>query len=102
MTVKPVNPVVEQEARLPVVSHRQAEPDITKVFWFPDDQEVRLLELTEQVPIALDGEVHPFYFRPSPKDDLPLASAIAMIRAEVFGKLKLPGEWGSWSDAVEL
>ena len=35
-------------------------------------------------------------------DNLPAPSAIAMIRPDEFGKLKLPAGWGNWSDAVEL
>ncbi len=102
MPVQPANPVVERQAKLLAVDNRKAEPDIARVFWFPDDREVRLLELTEEVPETTDGEVHPFYFPASPQDDLPLPSAMAMIRAEEFGKLKLPPEWGTWDDAVEL
>src|SRR6266567_571593 len=98
MPVQPVNPAVEQQARLLAEDNRRAEPDIEKTFWFPDDREVRLLELTDQVPASADGEVHPFYFRPSLKDNLPLPTAIAMIRAEEFGSLKLPPEWGNWAD----
>ncbi len=102
MAVQHINPAIEQQARTLAADNRNAEPDITKVFWFPHNQEVRLLELTEQVPQSLDGEVHPFYFRPSPQDNLPAPSAIAMIRASEFGALRLPESWGDWNDAVEL
>ncbi|MFB3890847.1 MAG: hypothetical protein ACE15C_02360 [Phycisphaerae bacterium] len=102
MAVKPVNPVAEKQAKLLALDNRKAEPDVTRVFWFPDDQEVRLVELTEVVPINPDDDLHPFYFRPSPRDDMPLPTALAMIRPDEFGKLKPPSEWGNWSDAVEL
>ena len=102
MPVQPINPVVESQARLLALDNRRAEPDIQKVFWFPDEREVRLLELTDQVPTSAEGQVHPFYFRPSPKDSLPLPSAIAMIRSDEFGRLKLPPDWGDWADAIEL
>lgn len=102
MAVQHVNPVIEQQARLLAADNRQAEPDITGIFWFPDDQEVRLVELTDQVPQSLDGEVHPFYFRPSVQDNLPVPTAVAMIRADEFGRLRLPANWGDWGDAIEL
>jgi hypothetical protein len=102
MTVKSINPDMEKEARMLAAHHREGDPDITKVYWFPDDKEVRLLDLSEQIPIAMDGEVHPFYFPPSPEHGLPMPSAIAMIRPDEFGKLRLPAEWGDWSDAAEL
>jgi hypothetical protein len=102
MPVQNAQPVIERQARLLAVDNRRAEPDISKVFWFPDEQEVRLVELTDQVPHSLDGQVHPFFFRPSPQDQLPAPSVIAMIRVKEFGKLNLPAGWGSWDDAVEL
>jgi hypothetical protein len=102
MGVQQANPAVERQAKLLAAENRQSEPDITRILWFRDDGEVRLLEVTDQVPASMDGEVHPFYFRPSAKDDLPLPSAIVMIRADEVGKLRLPPTWGSWTDAVEL
>jgi hypothetical protein len=102
MTVKPVNPVADRQARYLAVDNRQTNPDITRIFWFPDDEEVRMLEVTEQIPVSEDGEVHPFYFPPAPEYDLPLPSAMVLIQPDEFGKLKLPADWGSWSDAVEL
>jgi hypothetical protein len=102
MAVQNINPAIEKQARLLAEDNRRAEPDIAKIFWFPDDGEVRLVELTEQVPSSEDTELHPFYFRAAPKDNLPAPSAIAMIRAEEFSHLKLPASWGRWEDAVEL
>jgi len=102
MAVGQKNPEVERQAKYLAADNRQVEPDITKVYWFPDDNEVRLLEITEIVPLTSDGEVHPFYFRASPIDDLPLPTAVAMIRAEEFGKLKLPDQWGAWDDGIPL
>jgi hypothetical protein len=102
MTVKPVNPVAEKQARAMAAENRQTNPDITTILWFPDDQEIRFVELTDEVPIYIDEELSPFYFRASPEDDLPLPTAIAMIRPNERGKLKLPAEWGDWNDAVEL
>jgi hypothetical protein len=102
MAVQHINPVIERQARLLAEDNRKTEPDITRVFWFPDESEVRLVELSDQMPVSQDEELHPFYFRAAPKDDLPAPSAVAIIRANEFGLLKLPSHWGSWSDAFEL
>ena len=103
MTVQQhVNPAVEKQAELLARDNRQAEPSITKVYLFPDDGEVRLVELTEQVPVNEDDEMHPFYFRASPQDGLPLPTAVVMIRPDEFGRLKLPPHWCEWAKAIEL
>ncbi len=94
--------VVEKQAKLLAADNYKAEPDIERVYWFPDDSEVRLVELMPSIPIAVDGEIHPFYFRPSPEDNLPFASGIAIIRPAEFGALKLPKNWGDWNSAVLL
>lgn len=102
MTVKKVNPQIEKQAKSLAADNRQAQPDITRILWFPDDTEVRLVELTEQIPANEDDELHPFYFRASPKDDLPFPSAMVMIRPDEINTTKPPTGWGSWTDAVEL
>ena len=102
MPVQHINPVIERQARLLAEDNRRAEPDIAQVFWFPDDSEVRLIELTDQVPANSDGNVQAFYFRPAPADNLPAPSAIALIRSDEFSKLKLPDGWGDWNDAIAL
>lgn len=102
MAVQHMNPAIEQQARLLANDNRRAEPQIARIFWFPDDKEVRLVELIDQVPSSADRQVQPFYFRPSPQDNLPAPSAIAMIRPDEYGALKLPEGWGDWDDATEL
>ena len=102
MTVKPVNPVAEKQARLLAADNRQASPDITRILWFPDDREVRLVEITEEVAANLEEELLPFYFRASPQDNLLLPSAVVMIRPDEVEKFPPPRGWGNWSDAVEL
>jgi hypothetical protein len=102
MPVQHVNPAIERQARVLADDNRRAEPDIVRVFWFPNETEVRLVELSDQMPVTADGELHPFYFRPAPIDDLPAPSAVAIIRSSEFGQLRLPADWGSWADALEL
>lgn len=91
---------IEKQARRLAEEGRQADPTITGVYWFPDDHEVRLVELSPQVPMAHDGKLHPFYFRAS--DEVPAPSGIAMIRPEEFRQLQLPTDWGGWERAVSL
>jgi hypothetical protein len=102
MAVQPVNAEVQEQARLLVADNRHAQPDIGRIFWFPDEEEVRLVEVTEQIPVSSEGEVIPFYFPPAPRYNISAPSAIAMIRPDEIGKLRLPAGWGDWSDAVEL
>jgi hypothetical protein len=82
--------------------NKRTDPGITKIYWFPDEHEVRLLELEDGIPAALSGEVEPFYFDPSPEDNCPLPLGIAIIRNNEFGRLKLPEKWGAWESAREI
>jgi hypothetical protein len=93
---------IKNQALLLAKDNRQADPSITKVFWFPADDEVRLLELTPKIPTSPDGTVHPYRFGPSLRDKLLFPSAIALIRRGEFGQLKLPEGWGTWQEAEEL
>lgn len=93
---------VERQAKLLALDNKKAEPGIVKVYWFPDDEEVRLVELFASVPRSDEGSVRPFYFHPDPATRLPAPSSIAMIRPDEFGRLELPANWGSWDDAILL
>ena len=93
---------IERQARYLASENRKAEPEIEKVYWFPDEQQVLLVEIMQTIPISDDGLVHPFYFQPAPKDDLPAGSGIALIRPEEFGNLALPETWGGWDRAILL
>jgi len=94
--------VIERQAKILAKDNREFEPEITAVYWFPDDDEVRLVEVIPSVPVSPDKVLHPFFFRPSPEDDLPSRSGIALIAPEEEGQIILPGDWGSWSDAIKL
>ena len=82
--------------------NRKDDPSVKRVVWFPDPSIVRLLVLSEDSPASDDGKVYAFYFRPSPKHNLPLPSGVAIIRPSEFGSLKLPEEWGSWDKAQDV
>jgi hypothetical protein len=96
------NEQVEKQARALASENRKAEPTIERVYWFPDEEEVRLVGVTPTVPQSDDGDIHPFYFRADPGGDLPMPSGIALIRPQEVGKLRLPRKWGDWLRAVAL
>jgi hypothetical protein len=93
---------IREQAELLAKENREAEPTIERVYWFPDEEEVRLVELTPVVPQSQEGRLRPFYFRASPQDGLPAPSGIALIRPEEFGRLEVPRGWPAWDAAVEL
>jgi hypothetical protein len=94
---------VEKQARLLAAENRVNDPDITDVYWFPDEREVRLVEVNETVPKSSEEEgVQPFYFKPAPASQLPAPSGIALIRGDEVGKLRLPAKWGDWHSAVKI
>jgi hypothetical protein len=95
-----INEATEQQARSLAADNRKAEPSIIRMYWFPDEREVRLVGLSAEMPENGDRDLHPFYFQPSPQDGLPLPSRIALIRPDEFGTLVLPDGWGGWDDAV--
>ena len=76
----------------------EAEPDIKTIYWFPDDEEVRLVEV-EDIISRSEGSVDPFYFDPSPADNMPAPSGIALIRPDEVNNLTLPTGWGKWENA---
>lgn len=95
---------VKEQAAALAKENRHGDASIQQVYWFPDknNREVRLVEITDDVPKTEDKDVHPFYFRPQPADGLPFPSGIALIRPDEFGNLILPAGWGEWTDATEL
>lgn len=93
---------IEQQAKMLALENRRAEPTITRAFWFPHASEVRLVQLTPQIPATEDGKVHPFYFPASPAHGITAPSGVALIRPEEYRALDLPRDWASWNDAVEL
>lgn len=97
-----LNVTIEEQARSLAADNREAEPGIEKVYWFPHSEEIRLVSLFSNMPASGDGELHPFYFHPSPADGIFAPSRVALIRPEEFGKLGLPPDWGNWDDAVPI
>lgn len=95
---------IESMARYLAREARASEPGIFKIYWFPNTEEVRLIELIEDVPATPsdDPRVYPFYFPANNAAGLPAPSGVALIRPDEFGKLELPPEWGRWELAMEI
>lgn len=85
--------------RLAEANH-EAEPHIEKIYLFPSDQEIRLVEVDPTTPPS--DEVEPFYFEPDLAGGIPFRSAIALIRPDEESRIKLPRGWGSWSAARQI
>lgn len=94
--------IIQRQAQVLAKENKLAEPGIKKILWFPDNKEVRLVMLEDDLPRSISKTVEPFYFGPSRADKLPARSGIALIRTDEKGKLKLPEGWGSWEKAKEL
>lgn len=93
---------VKKQAVNLAIEHKKVEPNIKAIYWIPNEEEVRLIELEVDIPKCLSGVVEPFYFAPSPTDKLEFPSGIALILPEEFKSLKMPKNWGNWDDAEKL
>ena len=93
---------IKRQAELLARENKEAEPDISKVYWFPDENEVRLVELHSTVPPSGEGPVYPYYFPPALADNLPTTSGVVLIRPEEYRNVELPPGWGPWSKAEEI
>jgi len=94
-----IEKVLEQAKKL-ASEARETDPNITKIYWFPHDQEVRLIEADENTIKSLTGHVEPFYFDSTA--EIPVPSGIAIIRPDEVGKLEMPKGWGDWENGKEL
>lgn len=91
--------VLEQAKKL-ALEARETDPNITKIYWFPNEQEVRLIETDENTIKSLTGHVEPFYFDST--SEIPVPSGIAIIRPDEVGMLEMPEGWGDWKNGQEL
>jgi hypothetical protein len=78
----------------------QAEPNIEEIYLFPDQEEIRLIELDSST--ISSRQITPFYFAPDPAGGIPYRFGIALIRPEEKDILSPPIQWGNWSDAVPI
>ncbi len=94
--------VIREQAELLARENREGNPEIEKIFWFSDVDEVRLVETMPDLPALEDERIYPFYFPPRPQEGVVVWSGIAVIRPDEVRQVQLPPEWGCWDDAVEL
>lgn len=87
---------IERQARFLANENMQADPDIQAVYWFPNQYEVRLVEVSPSIPSSTDNRVHPFYFQPDPISNLTVASSVALVRPQEVKSSTLPDGWGEW------
>ena len=90
-------------ARMLADAAREAEPATLKVLLFPSADEIRLLyvDCTGR-PTLQEETIAPYYFGPNTRSGIRYPSAIALIRPEEEGNLRLPNGWGTWEDLETL
>lgn len=82
---------------------REAEPAIKKIVLFPSAKNIRLVYVDPTAhPAGEDAQLSPYYFRPSPNNDIKFDSAVALILPEEEGHLTLPDGWVAWDSAEAL
>lgn len=86
---------VEKMAMRLAVENADAVTDIQEIWFFPNEQEIRLIEINSS--IAPDEEISPFHFPAAPNDGYFLPIAVALINPE-SKTLPLPDSWGKWED----
>jgi hypothetical protein len=73
----------------------EADPAIEEIYWIPDEEEVRLVEVMQSIPPSGE-QIDAFYFRSDPSHNLPAPSGIALIRPDELRTKPLPEDWGGW------
>lgn len=88
-------------------SHLNEDPQTQAIYLAtaPDDDEVRLVEVSGSVETA--GEVLPFRFTARPDLDVPYPSIVVLLSVDEWrdvgtGKLKLPAGWGDPSSLRKI
>lgn len=76
---------VEIVAKLLAGEHMARDSGIRQVYWAPDTQEVRLVEVTTSVEDT--GEVLPFRFAPDPPD-VPFESVVILLGRDDWERVK--------------
>src|SRR5437763_16535757 len=100
MTIEQMDADIRAAAEQLARANMEDEPAIARVYLFPSDHEIRLVEVDETMPPLRNGEtITPFYFGASPDVGIRFRSAIALIRPEEAENAPLPPGWGDWGDA---
>ena len=91
---------IRTEAERLAAENMEAEPNISDVYWFPHDEEIRLIEV-DPTTVASDV-IAPFYFRADPVVGTRHTSGVAIIRPEEVDQLQPPKGWGTWNEAKKI
>ena len=98
---------VKQLALKTATYYKKIDPDIIDIYWFPCEEEIRLICLDKGMELANGKDVDDdnesvllFYF--SKCDEYPLWAVIGQINKKFFGKKKLPEKWGGWSNGIKM
>ncbi len=93
-TIRPLREVALELAD----AHRAADPETTivKLFSSPQDDEIRLLEVSSAVPAT--GEALPFRFAPSPTNGINYPSVVVLLNTSEWTAVEnelmpLPAGW---------
>ena len=80
----------------------ESEPAIQEVLWFPDNEELRLVEVLPDAVKSEEKEVMAFHFGPDTHGGFPVPMAIALVRPEEVRKIRTPDDWGEWEIAERV
>ena len=102
-----VKKTIKSEALELVKAHCEFDPlTFLIIFFQPKDEEVvRLLEVSEDVPAA--GCLFPITFAPDKEEGMQYPCTIIVVAQEDYekikqGKLKLPKDWGKLEEGEEI
>lgn len=79
-----------------------SEPTLDRIYLFPSEDEIRLVEVDRTAQPLGSDEIAPYYFSAAPASGLIYPSAIALIRPEDQENASPPAGWGDWKDAVVI
>jgi hypothetical protein len=91
---------VLEEARRLALEAKKTDPNIAKIYWFPDDEEVHLIMIDKNAVSSGAERVEPFYFDSTTTDPMP--AGIAIIGPDEYRKLILPPGWVDWDNGKEI
>jgi len=90
---------IEDEAKSLAASNAEASPEITEIWWFPDNEEIRLIEVDSTLPGS--DEISPYCFPPDPIGGVHYRIAIALVKPEEKA-LPVPEGWVGWDEAQRV
>lgn len=97
--IDPISYSIEKEARTLAESNFEADVGIIEIWWFPDQSEIRLIEVDPSLPSS--DEIAPYCFPPDVQGGVHFPSAIALIKPEEKS-LPLPEGWVGWDEAEKI